>query len=367
MSTKTRHYFVNGIAAQGFIDYFASNLQDLETVTILKGGPGTGKSRFILSVAAACENKGLELEYIHCPFDPNTLDGVIVPDLKYAIVDGTAPHCVEPAAPGAIEEYVNLAAAWDSTKLKAHKDDILNRNRQISACYENAQKCFAEGLAVHDEWEKIYIKNMDFAKADKLTAETIELLLGDKRLDKAAATKTRFFGTSTPSGSFDYVESLTAGIPKRYFLKGRPGTGKSTLLKKLVTASTERGFDTEVYHCGFDANSLDMVILPELNVCIFDSTAPHLYEPTRTSDEIIDLYTKCVKSGTDEKYRLELLGISARYKIAVQRGTRFLADAKKLHDELKMYYMEAIDRKKVDALCDEEINKLQILMEQMQC
>lgn len=363
MSTKTRHYFVNGITAQGFIDFFPSNLQGLEKVIILKGGPGTGKSRLIKAVSAECEKKGLGVEYIHCPFDPNTLDGIVIPDLKFAVVDGSAPHIVEPAAPGALEKFRNLGTTWDSAKLKAHKDDILNLNKRIAECCENAQKCFADGLNIHDEWEKIYIKNMDFANADKLTTETIALLLGDKRLGKAGVTKTRFFGGSTPIGSFDYVESLTSGITKRYFLKGRPGTGKSTLLKKLAAASAERGFDTEVYHCGFDANSLDMVMIPELNVCIFDSTAPHLYEPTRTSDEIVDMYARCVKPGTDDKHRLELLGISARYKMAVERGTHYLADAKRLHDELKKYYIEATDLTKVDAIRDELIQELQNLFE----
>jgi hypothetical protein len=139
MFTKTRHYFVNGNTAQGFIDYFASNLQGLEKVFILKGGPGTGKSALIKSIAAVCEKNGADVEYIHCPFDPNSLDGVIVPDFKFAVVDGTAPHIVEPTAPGAIEEYVNLGAAWDSAKLKAHKEEILRLSENIKESCRNAQ------------------------------------------------------------------------------------------------------------------------------------------------------------------------------------------------------------------------------------
>ena len=32
--------------------------------------------------------------------------GIIIPALKIGLVDGTAPHVIEPKAPGAIEEYV---------------------------------------------------------------------------------------------------------------------------------------------------------------------------------------------------------------------------------------------------------------------
>lgn len=66
------------------------------------------------------------------------------------------------------------------------------------------------------------------------------------------------------------------------------------MLKKIVAAGEQRGFDVEVYHCGFDPNSLDMVILREKGIAIFDSTAPHEYFPERNSDEIIDMYERCI-------------------------------------------------------------------------
>ena len=40
------------------------------------------------------------------------------------------------------------------------------------------------------------------------------------------------------------------------------------MLKKLAKVAEEKGFDVEVYHCGFDPNSLDMVIVRELGFAI---------------------------------------------------------------------------------------------------
>ena len=43
---------------------------------------------------------GQRIEKIHCASDPDSLDGVIFLDQKRAIIDATAPHVVEPDAPG---------------------------------------------------------------------------------------------------------------------------------------------------------------------------------------------------------------------------------------------------------------------------
>lgn len=49
----------------------------------------------------------------------------------------------------------------------------------------------------------------------------------------------------------------------------------------------------------FDPNSLDLVVIRDLGICLFDSTSPHEYFPSRDSDEIIDIYQEAVKEHTD--------------------------------------------------------------------
>lgn len=63
-----------------------------EDIVILKGGPGCGKSSLMRRVAKAMEEHGLDVEYIECSGDPDSLDAVVIPQLKAALVDGTAPH-----------------------------------------------------------------------------------------------------------------------------------------------------------------------------------------------------------------------------------------------------------------------------------
>ncbi len=343
MSANIINYYACANSARGFISYFDDNIKELDKLYILKGGPGTGKSTLMKNIGSEWNKRGFDIEYIHCSSDNHSIDGVIIPSLSIGVVDGTSPHVIEPRAPGAIEDYVNLGVAWDSKKLALYRSEILDIKNKIASCYSNAYEYFRNGLNIHDEWEKIYIDNIDFNKLNLITDSLIAKFFNDKSLEKQSIVKNRFFGGATPKGSVDFVMNLTESIEKRYFIKGRPGSGKSTMLRKIANAAEEKGFDVEIYHCGFDPNSLDMVIVRELDIAIFDSTAPHEYFPARDSDEIVDVYALAINPGTDEKHKNELDSIISRYKLTVNNGIAQLANAKSLHDELENIYIDAMD------------------------
>lgn len=173
---------------------------------------------------------------------------------------------------------------------------------------------------IHDEWEKIYIENMDFQLLDNFCNSIIEKLTNEKSTSGSSKIYKRFFATSTVEGVKNHIDSLTESLSKRYFIKGRPGTGKSTFLKKLSRELRNKGFDTEEYYCSLDSDSLDMVVSREQSFCVFDSTNPHEKNPERKTDEILDFYVNAGLSGIDEKYKKELKEISAEYKHHIFEG-----------------------------------------------
>ncbi len=343
VSGKIIRYFAGGNTAQGFYSLFDWSLKDLDRIFILKGGPGTGKSTLMKKIGSDWSNKGYDIEFLHCSSDPDSVDGVIIPELKVGVVDGTAPHVIEPKLPGAVEEYINLGEAWDSKGLASRKAEIIDLSKQVSESFQNAYRSYGEALKVHDKWERIYFKNMNFAKANELTLNLIAVYFGEITLNKPAKIQHRFLGAATPIGAVDFVPNLTEGLKKRYFIKGRPGCGKSTMLKKIAAEGEKRGFDLEIYHCGFDPESLDMIIIRELGIAIFDSTAPHEYFPTRDSDEIIEMYGTIIADGTDERYEQEIKECQLKYREKMDQGTAFLAKAKSLREELEAIYIENMD------------------------
>lgn len=334
-----------------------SSLQGLERLFILEGTPRSGKSDLIRTIGEQLVSAGYDIWNMHCASDNSALDGMVVPLLKVGIIVGTDRYVIEPLLPEVEVQYVNVGEACHLDQLISQQGNINQLNEQISQTYQHAYAGFAEALRIHDEWEALYIVNMDFQEANVLTTEMIHMLYGDRKLEKESRVDHRFLGAATPQGAKDCVPNLTEGL-KRYLIKGRPGSGKSTMLKKIAAAGTERGYDVEIYHCGFDPNSLDMVIVRDLNFAIFDSTAPHEYFPEGGTDEIVDMYSRCIQPDTDEKLAEAINPIKERYAAQMKRSIQFLTDAKSLQDQLDEIYAPTIDFSLIDSLKGEILREI---------
>ena len=59
MAGKIVNYFAGGNTARGFHSLYDSNLQGLERIYILKGGPGTGKSSLMKKIGNEWLEKGM--------------------------------------------------------------------------------------------------------------------------------------------------------------------------------------------------------------------------------------------------------------------------------------------------------------------
>ena len=130
--TGERACFVASNSSKGFLCYYQERFGDekMDRVYILKGGPGTGKSRFMRTVAEFAAAQGWEVEYMYCSSDADSLDAIILShDGEHvAVLDGTAPHVWEANLPGVREEIVNLGEFWRREELLGQKEEIIKRN-----------------------------------------------------------------------------------------------------------------------------------------------------------------------------------------------------------------------------------------------
>ncbi len=100
-----------------------------------------------------------------------------------------------------------------------------------------------------------------------------------------------FAGSNSCYGFWPYFSSIPGkkGM-KRLLIKGGPGFGKSTLIKKIGAYFEKEGMDTEWFRCPSDPDSMDALTVPQADFCIIDATAPHALVPEQETDEIINLW-----------------------------------------------------------------------------
>ncbi len=313
-----RHYFLTTIGCQGRASFLEGTLSEYRHVIRLSGYPRNLTESIIRECYSTAKQSHMEVEIIHNCLD-NSIEGMLFPALGTGLVN-------QPL----YEPRYDLTALFENDALSLCK-------KQLKKATENFQRA----KIIHDDWEKIYIGSTDYNALNRLSDDIIRLLLEGQKTDYRGKISDRFFGAATINGSVDYIEILTEGF-KRYLIKGRPGTGKSTFLKKLAQAACDLGFHVERYHCAFDPNSLDMVIIRELKLCLFDSTAPHEYFPSRETDEIIDFYEAAVQPNTDERYKTELSGIAAQYKQSINRAVESLILANEACTKAEEQYSKSI-------------------------
>ena len=90
-----------------------------------------------------------------------------------------------------------------------------------------------------------------------------------------------FLGANSKNGFFSLYDSFTeAGAGDfLWIIKGGPGSGKSSFMKRIGAAAEAAGLSVEYILCSGDPDSLDGVYLPAQRLAWVDGTAPHVIEP----------------------------------------------------------------------------------------
>ncbi|HLR52112.1 MAG TPA: hypothetical protein VK072_04475 [Candidatus Avamphibacillus sp.] len=323
-------YYVTGNTAEGFINYLQSNLKGVRQIFVLKHESNKIKTIVLRYLLKMFEEEN-EVEVLLSTLGEKYLDGLIVRNQSLAVISDFI-HDPELESVNVIDLTPFIGELPSDKKIVTLKDKVKDH---IQQSYDN----FAQGLKIHDDLESIYINEMDFEKADKITNEFIEELFKNiPTKENESIIYKRLFGTNTPEGAVNVVPDILSSMQHAYFIKGRAGTGKSTFMKKVLSACKKHGFDIEIYHCSFDPQSIDMVLVRELSFCIFDSTNPHEFFPKQAGHKKIDMYEETVTPGTDEKYADEIIEVTARYKSYMKKGIEKLKEADAYLDQVEKRY-----------------------------
>lgn len=344
-----KHYFLTGNTSQGRIDFTLDTLKNMNYIYLVDG-PFSENNNIILDYTyEALRSKDIKLDIIHQSSNPSKLHAILIPDYHIAVLNSSPPFIYDKDLFESTTKLINMYDHYFLDVIETNKHRIDHFATIINDAHKRAYHHYKQAIAIHDDWEAIYIKNMDFGKANVIAEQLISELIPEENVSEEAKLHIRFLGAATPEGAVDFVPNLTNGLT-RYLIKGRPGSGKSTLLKAVLAAAKQKGYEIEVYHCGLDPNSLDMIIVRELGFALFDSTAPHEYFPEFKHDHVIDMYELCIKPLTDEKFAEELEDIKVKYNQQMKLGLHALQEANQAYVQRQAFTQESVHKPQINQL-----------------
>lgn len=169
------HFFAGANSGNGFQNLFSEmvDLEDTYDFMILKGGPGVGKNTFMREIGKTMERAGTPVEYLWCSGDPDSLDGVVMPEIRCAVADGTSPHVLEPKYPAAVDRYVDLGRFYDLAAAKASAGEVKARTHQYQSAYVRAYRCLRAARQLELETAEAAQRSFEAQRAERRVSGVI--------------------------------------------------------------------------------------------------------------------------------------------------------------------------------------------------
>jgi len=349
-----RNYFAGANTPRGFFSYFENILPPEKTnkKIYIKGGSGTGKGTLMKKTAELFEAKNYAVEYFYCSNDAQSLDGICVPALAIAVVDGTAPHPADPFLPCAVDEIFDTAEFLDRDFLREKKDALCELLTEKKAHYQRAYGYLSAANEVYKLNEKIYQSAVNYTALNEFVLELLQGLDGVKPGGKQAWDRRLFATAITPEGVKSLIEAALQAA-QTYVLSGVGAMGISELLAAVQSRANLLGLDTVSFKSPLAPEKTEHLHIPALDTAFITSNKYHLHDSAQAIDFAEFLSAECLeKHGAEISYNHEV------FDELLQKSIKTMAASKAFHAKIEETYAEAMDFKRMDRAFDRVLERL---------
>ncbi|MCX7657179.1 MAG: ATPase [Oscillospiraceae bacterium] len=352
MFSAALKYFLGESTPDGFKTNFESQIKGDGFYTyILKGGPGTGKSNLIKKIALEFSDKD-ELELYYCSGDPLSLDALVLKNAKTVIVDGTSPHVFDAMYPGAFQSIVNLGECWDSETLLKHKDEIKRLTDENAAWHSRCKRYITAFASINSDIYSIGHSALNIMKLSAFTSRMAKKLL-PKKEGKDGEISYKKLSAITMDGyttmPVDFYENIII-INDPYFAAG------DCFLQGIADIAASKGYNAIVSQCcHFNSNIFEHVLIPELKLAFLSSNPVNCISTNQTKCiNALRFYDK--EYIHSKKHRIEFSRKAAEE--LKKEAVLSLKNAKKIHDKMEEFYINAVDFEKVNMVAQKIISEI---------
>jgi hypothetical protein len=248
-----------------------------------------------------------------------------------------------------VDEIIHLGDHWDAQSMVRHKKQVLDINRETSRLFRRAYDYLSVAERANSVLESAVKETsaLDHRGLDDQATAVAADALGTETRRGYGVERRLFASAISPAGLTNHLTTLTSGLDKKYLVVGKPGTGRTTLVKRVADVIRSRGFHVEYYHCCLDPDRIDHAIVPELKAGIFNASEPHALMPD-AGDVLVDT-GRFVDWSRLERLSGEIQEAEDLYSRAIGNGLAFMSLAKRTHDEMEKYYTPYMDFEAIGA------------------
>lgn len=317
------------------------------------GGPGSGKSTLMKKIADEFASD-YQIILGPCCGNPESLDAVIIPELKVCVLDGTEPHSIEPKHPGVCETIVNMGDCWDFHVLEENREEILKTDRECTMLRERAGRYTAAiGSLLNDNY-RLALDCTDAAKAACFASSVARKEFGPRKLIKGKEA-IQFLSSITPQGHIILEDTVHSLCDRVFILEDENCAASRIIISVLRAAALDSGHDIITCPCSITPNEkLEHLIIPSLSLGFCTSNCYHpIKNATRRIHSRRFTNTKLLNE------RRQKMNFNRKAVKELIAGTAIIAkEANTVYDRLKDYYGKAMDFTKADAICDRIIGEI---------
>ena len=342
-------FFLGANSKHGFHSLYDDliNLDRANSVYIIKGSPGCGKSSFMRRIKGKLEENGLKVEQIFCSSDPDSLDGIVIDSLGVAFVDGTSPHVVEPKFPIAVEKYINLGDFADTSAISQKKSDIITITKKYRESYGRVYTLLGAAGAVESELFDIALGGINVSRLRKKAAGIVSREIRTK--GNGGEVRRRFLSAISPKGCITLFDTVRALAERIFVLEDNFGLGMF-LLQPIADAAKQHGFDTYLAYSPLMPERLEHVIIPELSLAFVTSKKLAPFEGEYARKVRIDAM---IDASLLREKKKKLAFSKKLCRVVLDEACSAMRDAKLIHDDIELLYNPHINFEGVYSLADE--------------
>ena len=354
MATKSAS-FLAANTPEGFVSFFDElyNPYQNSQAYIIKGGPGTGKSTFIRKIARAFEERGFDTELVYCSSDPDSLDGLIVPQKGFSICDGTAPHVMEPRFPGAVENIINLGQFWDEKKLRKNADEIRRLFIENSLYHRQSAGYLAAAGHVNRQNRKLAASYIKREKTDSFAARFIYRELSPKKKNSPGECKRRFLSAITPKGNIFLSDTVRRLCPRIIGMDDNEGVASTLITERVMQGAIKNGYSVISCRCPLNPTESEHLIIPEKGIALVRVCG---VSAEIDCDRVIHT-GRFMEEGFFKNKQYIKFNCKVRDEL-VKESIGRLKKAKEVHDKLEEIYIDAMDFERLNEFRESFIEEI---------